>query len=447
MDFTRSLKLGLLAIGLAVALFLTAAVVGTRGTAPRTGPPAGAGPISSPAEVANPGDLSATIAALQARLRRLPSDSDSWAALGSAYIQQARVTGDPSFYAKATGVLRRSLREEPEGNFAALTGEAALAAARHDFGGAYRLARQSQRINPYSSVNLGMLVDSLVELGRYGEATRVVQRMVNLKPAVPSFTRVSYIFELKGDLHGARYAMRRALQVAFSPDDKAFALFELGELAWNAGQIDSAERLYTHGISLDPSYVPLLYGRAKVEAAQGRTTQGLRDFQTVVDRYPSPSYVIEYVDLLTSLGRTKRAQQQEQLVTAQEQIFRAAGVNLDLELSLYDATHGKPHESLASARRAFAARQSIFVEDAYAWALHVNGRDREALAHARHAARLGTRSALLAFHRGMIEKSSGRDRAATRSLQRALDINAHFSPLFAPEAAKALAQLRGGSDR
>src|SRR5204863_3367760 len=139
------------------------------------------------------------------------------------------VTGDPSYYAKAAGVLHRSRHEQPQGNAIALTGQAALAAARHEFGNALSLARQSQHIDPYSAVNLGMVVDALVELGRYPAATRAVRQMVQLKPSVPSYARVSYLYELSGNLAGARYAMRRALAIAYSTDDKAFAYFQLCE--------------------------------------------------------------------------------------------------------------------------------------------------------------------------------------------------------------------------
>ncbi|HZL04373.1 MAG TPA: hypothetical protein VFE45_02950 [Coriobacteriia bacterium] len=39
------------------------------------------------------------------------------------------------------------------------------------------------------------------------------------------------------------------------------------------------------------------------------------------------------------------------------------------------------------------------MEDAHAWALHVNGRDGEALAHERQVMLLGTRNALFFFRK------------------------------------------------
>lgn len=440
MTYGRGLRFIVSAVALAVVMFVTAAVVAKSGDAPASRRQGLTGAVPATV-VASNGDLSDLIAALQARLRRLPDDPVSWSTLGLAYVQQARVTGDPSFYPKAAGALNRSLEVAPEENAPALTGKASLAAARHDFGRALRLARQSQQINRYNSVNQGVLVDALIELGRYSQAFRALQRMVDLKPGVPSYTRVSYSYELRANLAAARYAMRRALDVAYSADDRAFALFQLGELAWNSGRLNAAARLYDEGLSEAPSYIPLLYGQAKVEAARGDTAQALRNYRTVIQRFPSPTYVAEYVDLLTSVGRDREARRQDDVIRAQQRLLRAAGVNVDLEIALYDATHGRPRQSLEAAASAWQQRRSVFVEDAYAWALHVNGRDRAALAHAREAARLGTRSALFAYHRGMIEKALGRDAAAERSLRRALDINPYFSPVQAPHARRVLAAL------
>jgi tetratricopeptide (TPR) repeat protein len=420
-------------------MFLAAALVGTRG-GPEASLPVG-GEVSPAAVVSSGGDLSATIASLQERLRRLPADHISWATLGLAYVQQARITGDPAYYPKAAGALRRSLREQPHDNAPALTGQAALAASRHDFAASLRLARHAQRLNEFDSVSQGILVDALVELGRYEQASRAVQQLVRLKPGVPSYSRVSYVFELHGNLAGARYAMRQALETAYSRDDKAFALFQLGELAWNAGDLEDAERLYAEGLRLDPTSVHLLAGRAKVEAARGDMGRALRDYRAVTQRLPQLNYVLEYADLLTSLGRRSAAERQYAVVDAQARLLRAAGVNLDLDLVLYDADHGRARQALQAAESVWRERRSVQVEDAYAWALHVNGRDQQALQHARAAAALGTRSALFAYHRGMIEHALGMRSAAKKSLTRALSINPYFSSRHSPTAHRVLASL------
>ena len=78
-----------------------------------------------------------------------------------------------------------------------------------------------------------------------------------------------------------------------------------------------------------------------------------------------------------------------------------------------------------------------------AWALHVNGRDDEALGHAEQATALGGANPRFLYHRGVIEAALGRTDQARDSLARALDAGPYFSPLHAPRAEELLAQLGG----
>src|SRR5688572_10025736 len=68
-------------------------------------PGAAAPPIRS-----GPGrDLGAVIAYHERRVRAVPTDWQSWAALGTACVDQARVTGDPAYYPRAEAALARSV--------------------------------------------------------------------------------------------------------------------------------------------------------------------------------------------------------------------------------------------------------------------------------------------------------------------------------------------------
>src|SRR6185436_19174759 len=138
---------------------------------------------------------------------------------------QARVTADPSYYPKAQGVLRRSLGLERDDNFAAMVGMAALAAARHDFAGALRWGEQAKSINPYNGNVYGVIGDAQVELGRYRDAFATFQTMVDTRPGVASYARVSYARELMGDVPGAVQAMEAARDIAGTPADAAWASY------------------------------------------------------------------------------------------------------------------------------------------------------------------------------------------------------------------------------
>uniref|UniRef100_UPI00397A6056 hypothetical protein n=1 Tax=Salmonella sp. SAL4360 TaxID=3159881 RepID=UPI00397A6056 len=89
------------------------------------------------------------IDALRARVGTLPDDWRSQASLGLAYVQQARITADPSNYALAESALEASVRIHPDGNADSLVGFASLAAARHEFADALRYVEQARRLAPH----------------------------------------------------------------------------------------------------------------------------------------------------------------------------------------------------------------------------------------------------------------------------------------------------------
>ncbi len=434
----RRTGLAAAAVGLAAAMSVATGVLGQ----PSTEVQPGSESLSAASDPAGRTEVQSGVAALQERLRRVPLDWSAWAELGGAYVVEAQRTADPSYYTLAEDAYAQSLVVRPDDNAAALTGQASLAAARHDFTTALELGQQAQALNPYSSTNQGALVDALVELGRYDEATVELQRMVDLRPDVASFTRVSYLRELRGDLPGAKLALEQAGRFAFAPSDKAFVQQYLGELAFNAGRLTEARDHYEAGLRYQPDAPRLLAGRARVAAAAGDTDAALRDYRAAVERLPEPGYLIGYAEVLDVAGRHEEAAEQYALVEVVEQLFRAQGANPDLELALYSADHGRPQAALELAESEWNARRSVHTEDAYAWALHVNGRDSEALEHARAAEALSDTNALFAHHRGMIELSLGMQAEAEASLARALEINPHFSARQAPIAARSLAELR-----
>jgi tetratricopeptide (TPR) repeat protein len=435
--------------GLAAAMFGLGAVgLALRGgssqpfAAPAKPKPAAA----DAAPVVSSGSLPELIAGLQARLRSIPGDWRSFAELGSAYVQEARVTADPTFYPKAEGALDRSLALNDSANFDAFTGQASLAAARHDFAGALAWGQKAVAANPHSAQAYAVVGDAQVELGSYEQAFATFQKAVDLKPELSTYARASYAWELQGNVANARTAMRLAFQAAASPSDAAWADNQLGELSFSSGHLDQAEASYREAVARDPSYIPPHAGLAKIEAARGDLSGAIADMAWVVARYPTPEYVIALGDLYTVSGQDADAERQFALVRAEERLFQANGVNLDLEIALFDADHGVDLAGgLAAAQDEWVRRRSIHVADALAWQLCANGRYQEALGYANRALHLATRNALFFFHRGMIEKAMGRTADARADLSTALGINPHFSILWSGRAARILARMEGAA--
>ncbi|WP_329215854.1 tetratricopeptide repeat protein [Streptomyces sp. NBC_01485] len=436
----RGVQLGACAAMLAVALTAGAIALG----AARDGQnvPVATAAAVSPGLLAS-GNLDSSITALQAHLRVQPKDFGGWATLGLAYVEQARTKGDPSRYPQAEQALKRSLALRPD-NDQALAGRAALAAARHDFANALTFADQALKLNPYSERALCSRIDALVELGRYADADQAVRTADERRPGVPVFTRYAYVHELRGDVTTARRVLDRALAASTSPGDIAYVASQLGQLAWNQGDYPSALTHYARALAADENYLPALEGRARAQAAIGQQAEAIKGLELIVARYPLPGPLVELGELYDARGAegdAAKAQDQYVLVDAWTAIARANGVNADLDTALAAADHGDKATALRAARDDWSRRHTVHTADALAWALHVNGKDAEALPYARQATATGYHNAAFLYHRGVIEKATGHAADARTHLSAALKLNPGFATLGAREARTALKTL------
>jgi tetratricopeptide (TPR) repeat protein len=394
--------------------------------------------VASPARATLASAEASDIAVLEGRVERSPSDGAALIELGLAYQQRARETADPSDYGRSEAALRRGLRSGGD-RYLATTGLAAVAASRHRFEEAVDLARRAIRIDPDAEAAYGILGDGLVGLGRYGEGFAAFDRMAGRGSGLPALTRVSYARELLGRRRQAIAAMRMAVETASTGESAAWTLVQLGNLEFDGNRPRAAEVAYRRALAVLPGYPHAGAALARIEATHGRFGEAVRRYREVVARLPLPQYAIALGDTLVAAGREAEARETYRLVAAIARLFRANGVRTELETALFDLDHGrKLGDALARAKQAYAQAPSIQAEDVLAWALLKNGRCVDARASSVRALRLGTRDALMLFHRGMIERCLGRPEAARSFFARALDVNRHFSLLYAPVAKRAL---------
>ena len=372
---------------------------------------------------------------LQAAVRAAPQDVRSLDLLGLAYQQRARETGDPAYYTKSDGVLRRALGLQPN-DLLATSGLGSLALSRHRFRTALVLGRQARAISPSTARNYGVIGDALVELGRYREAFAAFDRMGALKPSLASYARVAHARELLGDVPGAIQAMKLALDsAAGEPEATAWTSVQLGKIYWSTGRLAEAGTLYRAALERFPGYVYAFDALAQVEAARGHLRRAIALEHRAVDTIPLPQFVSALGDMYRAAGNEREARNQYALIRVIARLLVANGVRTDLETALFDVDHAVrlPH-ALSLARAAYRDRPSIEGDDVLAWALARNGRCGEALLFSKRALRLGTLDAPKFFHRGMIERCLGRSAEAKSWFRRALALNPHFSVLWAPVA-------------
>lgn len=403
-------------------------------------------PAPSPGAPANR-SAESRVAALQERLRATPDEPLLLTDLGAAYLARARETADPGFFAKAGQALERSDGLAPS-QPRTLVAQGLLALALHDFARALDLGRRAHDLLPDSADPLGVIVDALVDLGRYPEAAVAAQQMVDLRPSIASLSRVSYLRELNGDPAGAVAAMTQAVTAGSrSADDLAYVRTLLGDLRVGRGELDAADASYARALEDRPGYGLAEVGRARVAAARGDLAGAAALLEPAVNRLPLPVSVALLGDVYAALGREADAAAQYDLVRRIIQLERAGGVAVDLERARFEADHSgdpgaDPSATVEEARAALAQRPTLFAEDALGWALRQAGRPEEALAHARNAVRLGTRDALLWWHLARVEADLGLADDAREHLATAFSINPYVGVRDLP-AARALASELG----
>jgi tetratricopeptide (TPR) repeat protein len=372
---------------------------------------------------------------LERTVRENPTDAQALVLLGYAYQQRWRETADASTLPRSEAALRRAQRLDP-GDALAVTGLGSLALIRHDFRGALALGRRAQHLAPSSARTYGVVGDALIELGRYEEAFRAFERMVALRPSVASYARIAYARELLGDLRGARQAMQLAADAAYGQrEPAAWANVELAKLDLRSGRVGRAERHLRYAQRLLPGYVYASEQLARVEAARGNVSRAIRHARRAAAAVPLPQFVALLAELYDRVGRRRDALEQVATVRAIDRILVANGVRTDVESVVFDADHqlGLP-TLVARSRAARVERPSILGDDALAWALARTGRCDEARRWSDRSLRLGTRDALLFFHRAEIERCSGNPLAARGWARKALALDPAFSVRWAPVA-------------
>ena len=437
----RALIICVVAIALAATLLVTGALLPGQDASPdRTTSAVDLSLATTVAPAVGAGDLDARISTLQERVRTVPDDWTSSANLGLAYLQKARITADPTWYEKAAGVLAASLEGNPDDNLQGKLGMALLDGARHDFESSLTWSRAAIEVSPTTSYAYAAAGDALVGLGRYAEADRLYQKMIDLRPDLASYSRVSYARELRGDTSGAIAAMKLAqTATTVGGEDAAWVGYHLGELYLGVGRISMAFETFQRASAAAPDYYLPLVGLAQVAFARGDIDGAIDHMNKVVAQLPLPQYVGWLGDLYQADGRSALAARQFALVEAEQKLFAANDVLPDVDVTLYLADHGDAGEALDLARDQYAERPSIQVADGLAWALHANGRDAEALRYSQEALRLGTRDASMLFHAGMIARAAGRERLGMDFISQAVELNPAFSFLHARTAERVLA--------
>jgi tetratricopeptide (TPR) repeat protein len=390
-------------------------------------------------------DSDRAIAQSQHRVRRSPNNSYAYFQLADAYIQKARASGEPAYFELAEQALRKSLNLNPAQS-GAHCHLAHVMAMRHDFAAAAVEAERAIAIDPSDVDAHGVLGDAFVETGRFEQAEKAYKKMITLKETLASYSRLSGLKSLRGDHEGAVSDLKKAIELGQEQNQPresvAWAEWQLATDYFSQGNLPEAESYFQRALQTYPNYFRGLAGLAQVRAAERRYDEAIDLYQKAIGIIPLPEYIAALGDVYEKIGQADEARKQYQLV---EYIGKLSAINQTLynrELAYFYADHDiKLTEALELAKREQEYRQDIYAYDLLAWSLYKNGRPEQARQAIEKALGLGTKDAKLFYHAGMIYRALGANDKAAEFLSRAIDINAHFHPIFAENAAQTLMQI------
>ncbi len=267
--------------------------------------------------------------------------------LAELFIQEARVTGEhPHYYPAALQMLEEVLTRIPQKEvstlkndqkdflFRALAAKANVQLSLHDFASAFATASKAVEINPYNAQIYGALVDANVELGNYPKAVEMTDKMVSIRPDLRSYSRVSYLREIHGDVPGAIEALDMAIKAGYPGQEAtAWARLTLGHIHQTYGDWKNAELQYQMILVERPDYPFAIAALAEVEMHKNNYAKAEELAKKACDIIPEVGFYETLAKLYRETGRTAEYQAliPDILTMVQEDMDK--GHNMSMELT------------------------------------------------------------------------------------------------------------------
>jgi tetratricopeptide (TPR) repeat protein len=148
------------------------------------------------------------------------------------------------------------------------------------------LLRQALELDPLSPLIHHNIASNLRTAGRYDEALRGFERVVEIDPGFSvSYQAIADLYE--EDLGRPDEAIGGAERAVESDPGNLGLRVGLGNRLRNRGEFDDALKVYRETIDLDPGYVPAYRAIADLHAARGRLDEAARWNHEAYQREPS----------------------------------------------------------------------------------------------------------------------------------------------------------------
>jgi tetratricopeptide (TPR) repeat protein len=274
---------------------------------------------------------------ITAKIKSNPNDVDARLSLTELFMQEARISGEHGYYYPAAlSLLEDVLKEELKDPFRyrALLDKASVLMSLHQFAEAKVVGEQALALNAYSADVYGVLVDAHVELGDYDNAVKLADKMVSIRPDLRSYSRVSYLREIYGQVDGAKEAMKLAVSAGYpGMEQTEWARLTLGHLYERYGSLDSAMMQYELALVDRPNYPFAIAAMANTYAAMGENKKADSLNQIAKNLIPEVSFFVHQAMWEKERGNTAKVESMTKEILQMMADDEKAGHKMGLELA------------------------------------------------------------------------------------------------------------------
>ncbi|MBV6459273.1 MAG: Lipopolysaccharide assembly protein B [Fimbriimonadaceae bacterium] len=362
-----------------------------------------------------------------------PKSVEALVNLGEAQLQKGRESGELAWYVEGRRCLEKAVALDP-GDPVALTRLAASKTVFHDFHGAVKLAKEAIQHGATHQA-YGVLVDSCLELGDYDAATEAAQKMIDAKPDMGSYSRVSKLRYLMGDIKGAILTMEKALACgSMFSENAAWCRTQIGDLYWRSGAYPAAEKQFLGALEKVPNYRHAQAGLARIRFGQGKRAEAIGLMTRACEGKAAPiPYLAELGDYHIAAGDSDKAEAAFARIGETVKRYHEAGIEgEEIMVAQFQLDHDR---NVAEAAKVAASEMSHHqTVEAYAnlaWSQYKQAKFAEAKGSMKKAMRTGVQDALLWYRLAKIEAALGNKTEADRLMASAKSLHPNFHPIFA----------------
>jgi len=291
-----------------------------------------------------------------------PNDDQAKLVLAQLFIKEARITGEHGhYYPSALQMLNQILYHSDlkvDTKFLALLHKAGVELSLHEFTSALETAKKAIVLNPHNAQIHGVLVDCYVELGDYDKAIAIADKMASMKPDLRSYSRISYLREIHGDIDGAIDAMGLAIKAGYPGyEETAWAMQTLGELYQRYGQIENAKKVFEDILVMRPNYPFAVASLADIQSLKGDVSSSEKKLEEAISIIPEVGFYISLAHIYKDQKRFSELKKikSEILEMLEDDVVHGHNMNLeytDLYLSLFD----EPETALSYIQKEYEKR-------------------------------------------------------------------------------------------